>query len=118
MRQSLEQARKWGLIARNPTVDATPPAARRTKVKPPTVAQVRELLEAAFEFDPDVGVYLWLLAVTGCRRGEACAERWSDVHWERSEIASGARSPWSTGGGSRGHHDPPGPPGRRRRRLP
>lgn len=30
MRQSLEQARKWGLIARNPAVDATPPASKRT----------------------------------------------------------------------------------------
>jgi integrase len=75
MRQSLEQARKWGLVARNPAVDATPPAARRTEIKPPTIAQVHDLLEAAFEFDPDFGVYLWLLAVTGCRRGEACALR-------------------------------------------
>jgi integrase len=87
MRQSLEQARKWGLIARNPAVDATPPAARRTEIRPPTIQQVHDLLEAAFEFAPDFGVYLWLLAVTGCRRGEACALRWSDVHWERSEIA-------------------------------
>lgn len=87
MRQSLEQARKWGLIARNPAVDATPPGARRTEIKPPTIAQVHDLLEAAFEFDPDFGVYLWLLAVTGCRRGEACALRWTDIHWDPAEIA-------------------------------
>ncbi len=87
MRQSLEQARKWGLIARNPAVDATPPASKRTEVTPPTADQVRELLAAAFDFDPDFGVYLWLLAVTGCRRGEGCALRWSDVHWDRGEIA-------------------------------
>jgi integrase len=86
MRQSLEQARKWGLIARNPAVDATPPAARRPEIKPPSVKQVEQLLEAAFGFDPDFGVYLWILAVTGCRRGEACALRWSDVDFERSEI--------------------------------
>jgi integrase len=87
MRQSLEQARKWGLIARNPAVDATPPAARRSEIKPPTIQQVHDLLEAAFEFDPDFGVYLWLLAVTGCRRGEACALRWTDIGWERGEVA-------------------------------
>ncbi len=87
MRQSLEQARKWGLIARNPAVDATPPAARRTEIKPPSIAQVHGLLKAAFEFDPDFGVYLWRLAVTGCRRGEACALRWTDIHWEPAEIA-------------------------------
>ncbi len=87
MRQSLEQARKWGLIARNPAVDATPPTARRTEIKPPTIQQVHDLLEAAFEFDPDFGVYLWLLAVTGCRRGEACALRWTNIHWDPAEIA-------------------------------
>jgi integrase len=86
MRQSLEQARKWGLIARNPAVDATPPAARRPEIKPPSVEQVHRLVEAAFEFDPDFGVYLWILAVTGCRRGEGCALRWSDVHWDSREI--------------------------------
>jgi integrase len=86
MRQSLEQARKWGLIARNPAVDATPPAARRPEIKPPSAEQVHQLLEAAFEFDPDFGVYLWILAVTGCRRGEGCALRWSDVHRESSEV--------------------------------
>lgn len=87
MRQSLEQARKWGLIARNPARDATPPAARRIEIKPPSVEDVRGLLAAAFDFDPDFGVYLWVLATTGCRRGEACALRWSDIHWKRSEIA-------------------------------
>ena len=41
MRQSLEQARRWGLIARNPAVDATPPPQRRREVDPPTVDQVQ-----------------------------------------------------------------------------
>ncbi len=87
MRQSLEQARRWGLIARNPAVDATPPPQRRREITPPTVAQVQELLAAADAEDPDFGVYLWVLAVTGCRRGEACALRWTDVDLERGEVA-------------------------------
>jgi hypothetical protein len=37
MRQSLEQARKGGLIARNPAVDATPPAARQTTGRRPLI---------------------------------------------------------------------------------
>ena len=76
MRQSLDQARQWGVIARNPARDATPPSDRQTEVSPPTVAQVRDLLAGAFEEDASFGVYLWLLAVTGCRRGEGCALRW------------------------------------------
>jgi integrase len=86
-RQSLEQARRWGVIARNPAVDATPPPQRRREITPPTVAQVQELIAAADAEDPDFGVYLWVLAATGCRRGEACALRWTDVDLERGELA-------------------------------
>jgi integrase len=86
-RQSLEQARKWGLIARSPAVDATPPSQRRKEVTPPTAVQVRTLLTEARLEDPAFGVYLWVLASTGCRRGEGCALRWSDIDLERGEVA-------------------------------
>jgi len=86
MRQSLDQARKWGVIARNPARDATPPSAGHSEVSPPTVVQVRNLLAAAFDEEPDFGVYLWLLATTGCRRGEGCALRWKDVSWDTGEL--------------------------------
>jgi len=46
-RQSLEQARRWGLIARNSVLDATPPPQRRREISPPVVAQVQQLLAAA-----------------------------------------------------------------------
>src|SRR5262245_14270132 len=85
-RQSLEQARRWGLIARNPAIDATPPTQRRREITPPTVEQVQALIDAARADDPDFGVYLWVLAVTGCRRGEACALRWTDVDLEHGEV--------------------------------
>jgi integrase len=87
IRQALEQARRWGLIARNPAVDATPPPQRRREIVPPTVQQVQTLLETAEAEDPDFAAYLWVLAATGCRRGEACALRWTDVDLERSEVA-------------------------------
>jgi integrase len=86
MRQALEQARRWGLIARSPAVDATPPTQSRHQVTPPTVAQVRMLLEAARQEDPDFHAYLFVLAATGCRRGEGCALRWSDVDVERGQL--------------------------------
>ena len=86
VRQALEQARRWGLIARSPALDARPPRPRRREVTSPTVDQVRMLIGEARIEDPDFGAYLWLMAVTGCRRGEACALRWSDVDLERGEI--------------------------------
>jgi len=86
MRQSLDQPRKWGVIARNPARDATPPSAGHSEVSPPSVVQVRDLLAAAFGEEPDFGIYLWLLATTGCRRGEGCALRWKNVSWDTGEL--------------------------------
>jgi integrase len=87
IRQALEQARRWGLIARSPAVDATPPRKVRNEVCPPTVEQVRTILDAAFDEDPGFRTYLWVLAASGCRRGEACALRWTDVDLDRGELA-------------------------------
>lgn len=47
LRKALEQARPWGLIARNAALDATPPVPRRREIVSPTVEQVQALLEAA-----------------------------------------------------------------------
>ncbi len=44
IRQALEQARKWGLITRNPAVDASPPRSRHHEIHPPSVDQVLTLL--------------------------------------------------------------------------
>jgi integrase len=102
IRQCLEQARKWGLIARSPAVDATPPRQVRHEVTPPTVDQVRELVAAARSEDPALGTYLWLLAATGCRRGEGCALRWSDLDLDggqltiRRSIAMADGQPYAT----------------------
>ena len=85
-RQSLEHARKWGLIARCPAIDATPPSQRRKEVVPPTVDQVWTLLEAARAEDSAFVTYLWVLAATGCRRGEGCALRWTDIDLDRGEV--------------------------------
>lgn len=86
IRQALDQARRWGLIARSPAVDATPPRQVRHEVTPPTVDQVRDLVAAARAEDPEFGTYLWLLAATGCRRGEACALRWSDIDLDAGQL--------------------------------
>ena len=60
---------------------------------------------------PTSGVYLWVLAATGCRRGEACALRWTDVDLDRGEVSD---PPVDRAGRRRaageGHQDPPEPP--------
>lgn len=86
IRQALEQGRKWGLITRNPAIDASPPRSRHHEIHPPSVDQVIQLLSAAKEYDEDFATYLRVLAATGCRRSEALALRWSDIDWKKSEL--------------------------------
>jgi integrase len=86
LRQALEQARRWGFIARSPAVDASPPPQHRVEVTPPTVDEVLALLHAAYEEDPAFGTYLWVISATGCRRGEVCALRWTDVDLDGREL--------------------------------
>jgi integrase len=86
IRQALDQARKWGLITRNPATDASPPRSRHHEVHPPSVEQVLTLLAAAKEYDEDFATYLRVLAATGCRRSEALALRWNSVEWKKSEL--------------------------------
>lgn len=79
----LTQAVRWGWIARNPAADASPPAAARPDIVPPTPAEVRALIAAA---DEDFGPLLGLAAVTGARRGELAGLRWSDIDLVRGEL--------------------------------
>src|SRR6185437_15463164 len=86
IRPALDQARKWGLITRNPAIDASPPRSRHHEIHPPSVEQVLTLLAAAKEYDEDFATYLRVLAATGCRRSEGLALRWSDIEWDKSEL--------------------------------
>lgn len=84
LHRALEQAVRWELLHRNPAdaVDAPKP-----KRRPPTIwspEQLRLFL-AAIEGDPYETLY-HLAVYTGCRRGELCALRWSDVDLEQGTI--------------------------------
>lgn len=76
VRKALNQAVRWGWIATNPALQATPPRIRRTEVEPPEPADVLRLIEAADAEDPDLAVFLRTSVTTGARRGELCALRW------------------------------------------
>lgn len=76
IRRALAQAVKWGWVARNVAVDASPPAASRPDPRPPSIDEVRRLLAAA---DDELVTWLRVEAGLGARRGEVCALRWSDI---------------------------------------
>lgn len=86
VRQALDQARKWGFVGFNVANDATLPRGRKREIKPPSVDVLRDLLDAAAADDAEFGLYLRVLAATGCRRGEGVALRWTDIDTERGEL--------------------------------
>lgn len=79
VRRALRQAVRWGWIASNPALNATPPRAARSSVIPPNPMQVAQLIERASESDPSFGRFLHVATATGARRGEVCALHWRNL---------------------------------------
>jgi integrase len=84
--QSLELARKRGLIDANPAKDAARPRTTRTKPFAPSGAEVRALLAVVQKRDAVVGDAGVILASTGMRRGELLGLQWSEVDLGASEV--------------------------------
>jgi len=68
-----------GWIPTNPAQLARKPAQPRPQPKPPSAADAARIVSAAFERDQAWGTLVWLTLVTGMRRGELVALRWSDI---------------------------------------
>lgn len=70
---------RWGWIAFNPMPSVRPPSKARPQPRPPTSSQMASIVEAAWESSPEWGLYVWLSAVLGARRGEVVALQWEDI---------------------------------------
>ncbi len=95
---ALHQAERWDLVARNVAHRATPPPVHAAEIVAPSPDEVRRVIEAAESIEPALAVLLLLAALTGARRGELCALRWSDVEWQDGTLRI-ARSVYETAGG-------------------
>jgi hypothetical protein len=76
LRASLDRAVRWRYLAVNQAALAEPPPFERPEPDPPSTNEVAALLNDAWR-DPMWGMLLWLTMVSGCRRGEVCALRWT-----------------------------------------
>jgi integrase len=76
---ALRQGVKWGWVSRSPAERATPPPVPRSEVKPPTQDEISRLLAELERVDHDLASMVYVAATTGCRRGELCGLRWSDI---------------------------------------
>lgn len=77
---------RWGWLAANPARGTMPPRPIRRPITPPDPTEVAALIAAARRSDPALGALLQLAAVTGARRGELCALRWSDLNLATGEL--------------------------------
>ncbi|MHB8342756.1 MAG: tyrosine-type recombinase/integrase [Ferrimicrobium sp.] len=80
LRSALEQATKWGYLDRNPAKQASLPPAPTIEMAVPSVDQLVRILSEARASHPQWEAMIALAALTGLRRGELCALRWSDLH--------------------------------------
>ena len=76
---ALKQGVKWGWLETNAAKSASPPSLNGAQIVAPTATEVQRLLRAADDRDPVLAAVLLLGALTGARRGELCALRWTDV---------------------------------------
>jgi integrase len=84
---AFKQAHKWGWIASNPAKDAGPPSSRPKEMRPPSHEDVLIFTAKLLRDGPEwFGVFVHLLAVTGCRKGEVLGLRWDDIDWQAGTI--------------------------------
>ena len=84
LRQALQQAVDWEMLARNPTDKLKPPKVEQAKMRALDASETAALLEAIWPYRLFMPV---LLAVTcGMRRGEITALRWGSVDLVNSQV--------------------------------
>jgi integrase len=101
MSASLHQGKKWQLVRENVALDASPPSVEVAEVVAPSPDEVQRIIEVAEAIEPALASLLLLAALTGARRGELCALRWSDVDLEGATLRI-ARSVYEQAGGGWG----------------
>ncbi|MGH3754045.1 MAG: tyrosine-type recombinase/integrase [Pseudonocardiaceae bacterium] len=80
---ALERAVRWRYLGVNKAALAAAPSPGQTEPDPPTADEAAVMLSAAWAFDQDWGLLLWLMMVTGLRRGEVSAVRWNHLDLTR-----------------------------------
>jgi len=79
-------AQRWEWTDRNPTRSAKPPTTIRRPIPATSPDDVAEVIAEARERSAALGLYLWLVVVTGVRRGELCGLQIRDVDLDRGLI--------------------------------
>jgi integrase len=76
---ALNQATRWGWLEKNPALRATLPEAKPLKINSPSPEEARQLISTCHAKSELLGAFVFIAAVTGCRRGEVAALRWRSL---------------------------------------
>ena len=77
---------RWEWTDRNPARSAKPPTLTRQTIVATSPEAVAKVIAAARAYSDAMGLYLWLVMVTGVRRGELCGMQIRDVDLDRGLI--------------------------------
>ncbi|WP_433784606.1 tyrosine-type recombinase/integrase [Actinomycetospora sp. CA-101289] len=81
-----KRAVRWRWVGSSPMDQGEPPPVPSPDPQPPTPEEAARLVAAAWRRDADWGMFVWLMMVTGARRGEVCGLRWRYVNLERGVL--------------------------------
>jgi integrase len=79
-------AQRWEWADRNPAESAKPPTTTRQPIPATSPDDVATVIAAARARSAALGLYLWLVAVTGVRRGELCGLQIRDIDLDRGLV--------------------------------
>jgi integrase len=79
-------AQRWEWTDRNPAESAKPPTTRRQPIPATSPDDVALVIAEARARSTALGLYLWLVVVTGVRRGELCGLQIRDIDLDRGLI--------------------------------
>ncbi len=79
-------AQRWERTDRNPVESAKPPTTIRRPIPATSPDDVAKAIAEARSRNTALGLYLWLVVVTGVRRGELCGLRIRDIDLDRGLV--------------------------------
>jgi integrase len=79
-------AQRWEWTDRNPAESAKPPTTIRRPIPATSPEDVAKVIAEARAHSADLGLYLWLVVVTGVRRGELCGLQLRDIDLDRGLV--------------------------------
>ncbi len=92
LREALQHALRWQLIARNPADAVEPPRPKRYEIPALPPDMIRQLLAAAD--DTRYGTLVHTAVMTGLRQGELLGLRWRDVDLETGTLSVRQTCQW------------------------